>query len=106
MINGKVEAIRVFFVVNGWAYLYDSGFNPAYSKYGIMQSLNINIMTHLIQDPSITHINLSVGLDENKMRWQPEERIIYKLRMIPPNWKAALLFRLATLAGYLRNNPV
>lgn len=70
-IDGQVAAVRAALDANGQRYLYYSGFDPAWWKYGVMTLL----VTEMIRDAierRLESINFSPGVDVSKTRWGVE----------------------------------
>ncbi|MGH7902834.1 MAG: GNAT family N-acetyltransferase [Candidatus Dormibacteraceae bacterium] len=69
-IEGAVVASRACLEANGALYLYYSGFDPAWWRYGVPTLL----VTEALRDAiarSLGAVNLSPGLDQSKVRWDP-----------------------------------
>jgi CelD/BcsL family acetyltransferase involved in cellulose biosynthesis len=71
-IEGRVVASRIGFVVGDSLYLYYSGFDPAWSKYGVMTTTVAEAIKYAIEQ-GLTTVNLSTGNDASKTRWRPRE---------------------------------
>jgi CelD/BcsL family acetyltransferase involved in cellulose biosynthesis len=67
-VDGEVVASRLFMDVNGCRYLYYSGFDPAWWRYGVMTLLTTEIIRDAI-DSSVERVNFSPGSDRSKTRW-------------------------------------
>jgi CelD/BcsL family acetyltransferase involved in cellulose biosynthesis len=70
-IDGQVAAVRAALDANGQRYLYYSGFDPAWWKYGVMTLL----VTEMVRDAiarGLESINFSPGVDVSKTRWGAE----------------------------------
>jgi CelD/BcsL family acetyltransferase involved in cellulose biosynthesis len=67
-VRGVVVAARVAFVVGDGMYLYYSGFNPAWKKYGVMTTTVAEAIKYAISRRLRT-VNFSAGLDVSKTRW-------------------------------------
>jgi CelD/BcsL family acetyltransferase involved in cellulose biosynthesis len=63
-------AARIGFVVGNSLYLYYSGFDPAWGKYGVMTTALAESIKHAIAEGLAT-VNLSTGTDVSKTRWGP-----------------------------------
>jgi CelD/BcsL family acetyltransferase involved in cellulose biosynthesis len=72
VIDGEAVAARVGFIIGGSLYLYYSGFDPRWAKYGVMTNAVTEIIKYAI-DNRLTSINLSTGKDVSKTRWGPRE---------------------------------
>lgn len=69
-VGGQVVAMRLGFVLDETLYLYYSGFDPAWRKYGVMTTALAEILRHAIATGTRT-VNLSPGTDVSKTRWSP-----------------------------------
>jgi CelD/BcsL family acetyltransferase involved in cellulose biosynthesis len=67
-IKGEIVAARIGFVVGSSLYLYYSGFDPAWSKYGVATTVVAEAMKYAISQ-KLTVVNLSTGTDVSKTRW-------------------------------------
>ena len=105
-INGKVEASRVLLEASDHLYLYYSGFNTDLWGYSVMHRLTTEIMKMAIANPAINTINLSVGKDDNKLRWDPEEHFFGSFRFVPNNHQAETMYLIASLLGLIRRRPI
>jgi CelD/BcsL family acetyltransferase involved in cellulose biosynthesis len=70
VIGGEIVAARIGFVVGNSLYLYYSGFDPAWGKYGVMTTALAESIKHAIAEGLAT-VNLSTGTDVSKTRWGP-----------------------------------
>lgn len=70
-IDGQVAAVRAALDANGQRYLYYSGFDPAWWKYGVMTLLVTEMVRDAI-DRKLESINFSPGVDVSKTRWGVE----------------------------------
>jgi hypothetical protein len=105
-IGGEIHAARIIFVFNDWLYLYDTGFNPEYRHEGIMQSLNVALVKEFLGEPNIKKVSLSVGWDDNKGRWKPEELPFYRYRFVPPHPHTQRLYRLFQMLESLKSRSI
>lgn len=69
-IGGEVVAVRIGFVVGDSLYLYYSGFDPAWARYGVMTTALAESLKYAISQRFKT-VNLSRGTDRSKTRWAP-----------------------------------
>jgi CelD/BcsL family acetyltransferase involved in cellulose biosynthesis len=69
-IGGRIVATRIGFVVGNSLYLYYSGYDPHWSKYGVMTTTLVEAVKYAISQ-GITAVNLSPGTDVSKTRWAP-----------------------------------
>jgi CelD/BcsL family acetyltransferase involved in cellulose biosynthesis len=72
VIAGQVVATRIGFVVGNSLYLYYSGFDPDWSRYGVMTTVVAEAIKYAI-DQKLATVNLSPGTDVSKTRWGPRE---------------------------------
>jgi CelD/BcsL family acetyltransferase involved in cellulose biosynthesis len=71
-VNGELAAIRLAFAFDHELYLYFSGFDPEWKKYGVMTTLVVEIIKWSIEH-KFGLLNLSTGKDLSKLRWKPNE---------------------------------
>lgn len=71
-IGGKTVASQLAFAMGGDLWLYTSGFDPQWRRYGIMTMLTVEVMQWAIAS-KYERVNLSCGHDRAKMRWRPAE---------------------------------
>jgi len=69
-VGGDIVATRIGFVVADSLYLYYSGFDPAWAKYGVMTTTVAEAIKYAIAC-GLQTVNLSPGADVSKMRWGP-----------------------------------
>jgi CelD/BcsL family acetyltransferase involved in cellulose biosynthesis len=69
-LNGRTVATRLALVVGRSLYLYYSGYEPEYAKYGVMTHVVARAIEYAIENGFET-INLSTGNDVSKTRWSP-----------------------------------
>jgi CelD/BcsL family acetyltransferase involved in cellulose biosynthesis len=91
-INGKIIASRVAFALDGELYLYFSGFDPAWKKYGVMTTLMVEIIKWAIER-GFSLINLSTGTDQSKLRWKPTEIALQDVVQSSPSLHGQLALR-------------
>ncbi len=71
-VDGEVVAARLGFVVGRSLYLYYSGFDPAFARYGVMTTTVVEAIKWAI-DRGLASVNLSAGRDVSKTRWGARE---------------------------------
>jgi CelD/BcsL family acetyltransferase involved in cellulose biosynthesis len=71
-IAGEIVASRLEFLQGRELYLYSSGYDPAWRRYGVMTTLMAEIMRWTISD-KLGVVNLSTSRDLSKPRWRPKE---------------------------------
>ena len=69
-IGADVVAIRLGFVVRDSLYLYYSGFDPQWARYGVMTTVLVEALKYAIAH-GFKSVNLSRGTDTSKTRWTP-----------------------------------
>jgi CelD/BcsL family acetyltransferase involved in cellulose biosynthesis len=69
-LNGRTVATRLALVVGRSLYLYYSGYEPEYGKYGVMTHVVACAIQYAIENGFET-VNLSTGSDVSKTRWSP-----------------------------------
>jgi len=75
-IAGSVVASRVGFVVGDSLYLYYSGFDPAWARYGVMTTTVAEALRYAIAS-GLKSVNLSLTSDRAKLRWSPRRVDFY-----------------------------
>jgi CelD/BcsL family acetyltransferase involved in cellulose biosynthesis len=92
-IGGVVVASRVGFVLGRELYLYYSGYAPEWGRFSIMTTLVAETLKWAIQE-GFAIANLSVGKDNSKLRWGPEETVFNQGVQLCSGWRSRLSFRL------------
>ena len=92
-IGGVVVASRVGFVLGRELYLYYSGYAPEWGRFSIMTTLVAETLKWAIQQ-GFAIANLSVGKDNSKLRWSPEESVFNQGVQQCEGWRSRLSFRL------------
>jgi CelD/BcsL family acetyltransferase involved in cellulose biosynthesis len=82
-VGGVLVATRVGFVLGDGLYLYYSGFDPAYAKYGVMTTTAAEAIKYAISQ-GLRSANLSTGLDPWKMRWRPKQVNFHEGLLVTP----------------------
>jgi CelD/BcsL family acetyltransferase involved in cellulose biosynthesis len=70
-IGGQVVATRLGFAIGDTLYLYFSGYDPAWARYGVMTTTVAEAIRYAIEQ-GFTRVHLSTGTDEAKLRWRPD----------------------------------
>jgi CelD/BcsL family acetyltransferase involved in cellulose biosynthesis len=91
-IDGKIIASRIAFALDRELYLYFSGFDPVWKKYGVMTTLMVEIIKWAIEH-DFSLINLSTGTDQSKLRWKPTEIALQDVVQLSPSLRGQLAFR-------------
>jgi CelD/BcsL family acetyltransferase involved in cellulose biosynthesis len=71
-IAGHIVASRIGFVIGDSLYLYYSGFDPDWARYGVMTTTIAEALKYAIAQ-GLKTVNLSPGNDVSKTRWGPRE---------------------------------
>jgi CelD/BcsL family acetyltransferase involved in cellulose biosynthesis len=82
-LGGKLVASRVGFVLGGCLYLYYSGVDPAYAKYGVGTTVVAEAIKQAIRE-GLSAVNLSTGDDPSKRRWRPREIVFREALLVSP----------------------
>jgi CelD/BcsL family acetyltransferase involved in cellulose biosynthesis len=69
-IGGEIVAMRIGFVVGGSLYLYYSGYDPRWARYGVMTTTTAEAIKYAIA-AGLTSVSLSPTWDLAKSRWGP-----------------------------------
>jgi CelD/BcsL family acetyltransferase involved in cellulose biosynthesis len=69
-IADAVVASRLGFVIGGSLYLYHSGFDPAWRRYGVMTTMMAEALRDAIAS-GLSTVNLSLVGEQSKLRWRP-----------------------------------
>jgi CelD/BcsL family acetyltransferase involved in cellulose biosynthesis len=103
IIDGKVVATRIGFILGQEVYFYYSGYSPKWRDFSVMTTLLAESIKWAIEQ-RFQIVNLSTGSDYSKARWQPEEvassdyliqspmvqtwfvhsKLLNRLRQVPP----------------------
>lgn len=102
-INEKVVATRIAFQLDKDLYLYFSGFDPDWRKYGVMTTLTSETIKWAIEN-GFKRVNLSTGNDLGKTRWRPLEILYYNKVQASPTWRGRLAFHVYNSVVNLRNS--
>jgi CelD/BcsL family acetyltransferase involved in cellulose biosynthesis len=71
-IGAEIVAMRLGFVVADSLYLYYSGFDPAWARYGVMTTTVAEAIKYAIAQ-GLKTVNLSPTNDLSKSRWSPRQ---------------------------------
>jgi CelD/BcsL family acetyltransferase involved in cellulose biosynthesis len=69
-VDGAIVASRVAFVVSDTLYLYYSGFDPSWARYGVMTTAEAEAFRYAIAQ-GVRSVNLSLWAGRSKLRWRP-----------------------------------
>jgi len=76
VIQGKVVATRIGFVLGDEIYLYFSGYDQAFSRFSVMTTTVAEALKYSIEQ-GLRIVNLSTGTDISKTRWRPEQTVYH-----------------------------
>ena len=91
-ISGATVASQLAFELDSHLWLYSSGYDPKWRKYGIMTMLTAEILKWAVNE-KLRVVNLSCGQDLGKLRWNPAEIIFTSFLQSAPNLRGKLLMR-------------
>jgi CelD/BcsL family acetyltransferase involved in cellulose biosynthesis len=92
IIRGEVVAVRIGFLVGNSLYLYYSGYDPKWAKYGVMTTTLVETIKYAIAQ-RIATIDLSTGRDGSKTRWRPREVALARAVQVSPTALSKLAWR-------------
>jgi CelD/BcsL family acetyltransferase involved in cellulose biosynthesis len=72
VVGTKLVASQLTFTMGKDLWLYASGFDPNWRRYGVMTMLTIEVMQWALRS-NYEIVNLSCGHDRGKSRWRPSE---------------------------------
>jgi CelD/BcsL family acetyltransferase involved in cellulose biosynthesis len=93
VIDEKVVAVRIGFVVNDVLYLYYSGYDPAFARYSVMTTTVAEAIQYAIRH-GFAQVNLSTGNDVSKARWEPTERVTRHALLMSSSRRAKITDRM------------
>ena len=100
-VGEEVVAARVGFVLPGCLYLYYSGFDPRWSRYGVMTTAVAEIIKYAI-DRGLPRLHLSMGADASKERWGPAVSEFHEAVAVRPGRSSSAAYQLyANTSGHL-----
>jgi len=73
-IEGVPVACRLGFMLPECLYLYYSGYDPVWRKYGVGTTITAEAIKYAITS-GLPRVQLSMGADASKSRWGPETRL-------------------------------
>jgi CelD/BcsL family acetyltransferase involved in cellulose biosynthesis len=71
-VGSQIVAMRIGFLVGDSIYLYNSGFDPKWSRYGVMTTTVAEVIKYAIAH-GLKTVNLSSDKDISKLRWSPRQ---------------------------------
>jgi CelD/BcsL family acetyltransferase involved in cellulose biosynthesis len=92
-IGEEIVAVRIGFVVGNSLYLYYSGYDTRWSKYGVMTTTLVEAIKYAISQ-GYSSANLSPGKDVSKTRWGPREIAFTNATQVAPSKLSRLAWRL------------
>ena len=104
-VAGAVVAVRIGFVQGKQLYLYYSGFDPAWARYGVMTTTLAETIRWAI-DRGLTSIDLSTGNDVSKTRWAPRAIGFHDVMQPHASNRGALAAALLSTGDRLRAGPL
>jgi len=75
-IADEVVASRIGFVIGDGLYLYYSGFDPAWARYGVMTTTTAEALRYAIAS-GLKSVNLSLTGERSRLRWDPRRVDFY-----------------------------
>ena len=87
VLDQRVVAVRIGFVVGEVLYLYYSGYDEAFAKYSVMTTTVAEAIKYAIASGFKT-VNLSTGSDISKTRWNPLEVTTRQALLVSPSRRA------------------
>jgi CelD/BcsL family acetyltransferase involved in cellulose biosynthesis len=90
-VADKVVAARVAFLHGRHLYLYYSGYDVAWGRFGVSTTLVAEAIRQAI-DEKLEAVNFSFGTDVSKLRWRPIE-VQYREGVQPSHRARAVLIR-------------
>jgi CelD/BcsL family acetyltransferase involved in cellulose biosynthesis len=92
VVRKEIVATRIGFLVGDTLYLYYSGYDPKWAKYGVMTTALVETIKYAIGH-RIATINLSTGKDGSKTRWRPRELALAQVVQVKPTALSKLAWR-------------
>jgi CelD/BcsL family acetyltransferase involved in cellulose biosynthesis len=71
-VGSEIVAMRIGFLVGDGVYLYNSGFDPQWSRYSVMTTTVAEVIKYAIAR-GLKTVNLSPDRDISKLRWSPRQ---------------------------------
>jgi CelD/BcsL family acetyltransferase involved in cellulose biosynthesis len=85
-------ASQLAFTMGKHLWLFASGFDPSWRRYGVMTMLTVEVMQWALRS-NYEVVNLSCGHDRGKSRWRPSEIIFTHLLEKSPGLRGRLAMR-------------
>jgi CelD/BcsL family acetyltransferase involved in cellulose biosynthesis len=83
VIDGQPAAVRLGCMLSSCLYLYYSGYDPRWAKYGIMTTAVAESIKYAI-DRGVPLVHLSMGLDVSKSRWGTDTPAYHEATSVRP----------------------
>lgn len=93
VVNDRVAAMRIGFVVGDTLYLYFSGYEPEYGPYAVMTTTVAEAIQFAIRN-GLKRVHLSPGNDVSKTRWRPNVVASRHATLVAPSARAQLTHRM------------
>jgi CelD/BcsL family acetyltransferase involved in cellulose biosynthesis len=92
-VDGRPVAAQLCFVYGNQICMYYSGFDPAWSRYGVM-----TVLTRRCIERAIRHgyqaLDLLVGMDHDKLRWGGQPRPVVNMAFANRQLRSRVVFNL------------
>jgi CelD/BcsL family acetyltransferase involved in cellulose biosynthesis len=102
VIGAKPVASQLTFTMGKDLWLYASGFDPDWRRYGVMTMLTTEVMQWALRS-NYEVVNLSCGHDRGKMRWRPSEIAFTHVLERSPGLRGRLAMRSYRALGDARH---
>lgn len=89
LVDERVVAVRVGFVIGDSLYLYYSGYDRAFAQYSVMTTTVAEAIKYAIAQ-GLKTVNLSTGNDVSKVRWNPVEVLTRQALLVSPSRRGEL----------------
>lgn len=103
-VDGQFVAAQICFPYQQKLYAYYSGYDPGWAWYAVMMFLFRRCIERAIEY-QFEEFDLGLGLDQEKLRWGGETRLVANLTLASPRLRsrlALLLFQLHKPRGHTR----
>lgn len=103
-VDGTPVASRLGFRVGDSLYLYYSGYDTAWGKYGVMTTTVAEAIKWAI-GRGLKSVNLSFGTDVSKTRWGPQQIAYVEAMQVHPRLRSRALYASSAVAYRVRKDP-
>ncbi len=93
LVDGKPVASRIGFVLPGCLYLYYSGYDPSWARYGVMTTTVVEAIKYAIA-LGVPRLHLSMGADVSKTRWGGATPVLHDAVSVRPRWTSEVALQL------------